>query len=62
MIFVRVREDDPANVCHTESRLSQPGPQSFNRFFCFRPRIDDRDRIFFDEVDVNRPDVEGSWN
>ncbi len=48
MIFMGVREDDAANVADIQTRLSQSRAQSLNCFSCFRPGIDNRDRIFLD--------------
>src|SRR5262245_13217642 len=61
MIFVSVSEDDATNIGNVQSVLSQSGTQSIDRVACFWARIDQRNRILFDEIDVDRADVEGSW-
>ena len=35
--------------------------QGVIRFFGFRASVDEGDRIFRDQVDVNRSDVERAW-
>lgn len=59
MIFMRVRKDDPANIGDANTSFSQAFMQGVIRFFGFRAGVDERNRIFRDQVDVNRADVEG---
>jgi hypothetical protein len=58
MVFMRVREHDAAKIGNGEARLSQAGSQSLDCLLGLRPRIDDRDRIFRDEINVDRADIE----
>ena len=61
MVFVCMREHDAANITRRQAVLSQTRAQRIDGFACLRASIDDRDRIFFDEIDVNRANVERSW-
>src|ERR1044072_6812362 len=58
MIFVCVSEYDAAQIRNEKTCLTQAGAQRFDRLFRLRPGIDDRQRIFSDQVDVYRANVE----
>src|SRR6266704_1620786 len=61
VIFMRVREHNATNVIDCYSRLSKSSSQSIDRLLCFRTGIDDGDLIFFDEINIDRSDIEGGW-
>jgi hypothetical protein len=61
VIFVCVREYDAAEVGNEETGFAQSFSQRFNRLFRLRSGVDDRQRIFGDQVDVYRTDVERRW-
>ena len=58
MIFVCVREYDATEVGNEKTRVAQTCAQRFDRLFGLRSGVDDRQRIFGDQVDVHRTDVE----
>ncbi len=58
MIFMRVGEHDAANVGDAQARLAQPFMQGVVRFFGFGTGVDERERIFRDQIDVDRANVE----
>src|SRR5437867_10297154 len=58
VIFVRVSQNDAPNITDRETCGSQRCAQGIHCFPRFRTRIDDRYRIFFDEINIYRPDVE----
>jgi hypothetical protein len=61
MIFVRVSEHDAAKIGN-ETRPAQTFAQALRlASFVFGAGIDDRHRIFGDQVDVDRANVEGRW-
>ena len=62
VIFVCVRENDAAEVGNEEAGFAQPRTQRLDRLFRLRSRVDDRQRIFGDQVDVYRTDVERRWD
>ena len=62
MVFVCVREDNAANVGDSKPRGSQSVTKCCTGFFGLWTCVDDGDRIFGDEVDVYRSDVEGGWD
>ncbi len=62
MIFVCVREHDATEVGNEKAGVAQTRAQCFDRLFRLRSRVDDRQRIFSDQVDVNRTDVERRGN
>jgi hypothetical protein len=58
MIFVCVSEHDATQIRNAKACLTQTCPERFNRFFRLRPGVDDRQRIFSDQIDVYRANVE----
>ena len=60
MIFVCVSEHDTSQVGDEKTCVAQTRPQCFNRLFRLGSRVDNRQRIFSDQVDVNRPNIERS--
>ena len=58
VILVRVREHDTPYVGDAQARAPETFLQSFGRLLRLRPRVNERDGFFGDEVDVNRPHVE----
>ena len=57
MIFVCVSEYDAAEIGNEKTRLAQTGAQRLDRFFRLRSGIDDRQRIFSDQIDVYRTNI-----
>jgi hypothetical protein len=62
VILMRVRQDDAANIGNAKPGASQPFAQSLRGLFRLRPRINQRHRVFGNEVAINRPDVERGGN
>ena len=58
MVLMRVRQHNAANIARRQPVLSQPRAQRVNCVARFRAGVDNGDRIFFDEIDVNCADVE----
>src|SRR5882724_1690209 len=58
VILMRMCQHNTADVGDTNTRLSESFMESVIRFFGFRARIDERDGIFWDQVDVNWANVE----
>src|SRR5438876_5958324 len=61
VILMSMSKDYAANISDTSACLSQSRPQRIDRFGCLRASVDDRHRIFFDQIDVDRADVERRW-
>src|SRR5438045_1217145 len=61
VIFVCVREYDATEVRYEKTGFAQPCAQCFDGFFGLRTSVDNRQRIFGNQVDVDRPDVERRW-
>src|SRR3982751_1690340 len=57
VVLVRVRKHDPTNVREPHSVLGQLRPQSVGGFFRFRPNVDQRHRVLFDEVNIYVADI-----
>src|SRR5258708_3985779 len=60
MIRVRVRDNDSLDVGELMSQSSQSRSQPFKRSIIARPRVDQRERVFFDQVNIDGTDVERS--
>src|SRR5688500_5946529 len=58
MIFVGVSQYDATEIGNEEAGGAQAGAQCVDRCLRLRSGVDDRDRIFGDQVDVNRTNVE----
>src|SRR5712692_6090688 len=58
MVFMRMGEHDAANVGDRKSGALESGAQSCRGFFGLWASVDDRDWIFGDQIDIDRPDVE----
>src|SRR5688500_19429003 len=58
MIFVGVSQYDATEIGNEEAGGAQAGAQCVDRCFRLRSGVDDRDRIFGDQVDVKRTNVE----
>src|SRR6185369_8283319 len=61
MIFMCVSENDASQIGNEIAGATQPSAQRLNRLFGLRTRIDDRQRIFSDQVDVDRADIKRRW-
>ena len=62
MIFVCVSEYDAPEIGNEKTRVAQTRAQRFDRLFRLRTRVDDRQRIFSDQIDVDRADIERRGN
>lgn len=62
MVYVRVRDDDAANVLERETARGEFGAQRVERRRVFRSRVNQRQFIAFDEIDIDRTDAKGSGN
>ena len=58
MVFMRVGKHDAANVGDRKSGALEFVAQSCHGFFGLWAGVDDRDWIFGNEIDIDRPDVE----
>src|ERR1041385_4231929 len=58
VIFVCVSENDAAKVRDEKTGFTQTRAQCFDCFFGFGSGVDDRQRIFGDQVDVDRTNIE----
>src|ERR1051325_3459384 len=61
MVFVCVSKHDTTDVPGRQAVLSEPCAQGLDGFSSLGAGIDDRDRIFFDKIDVDGANVERSW-
>ena len=57
MIFVGVCEYDATQIGNEETSFAQSRAECLDRFFCLRSGVDDRQRIFGNEVDVYRTNI-----
>jgi hypothetical protein len=62
MVFVCVSENDATQIGNEVTGVAQPGAQRLNRFLRLRTRIDDGQRIFSDQIDVDRADIKRGRN
>src|SRR2546425_257928 len=60
MIFMRVRKHDAPDVRYQDARLPHSCTQNIDGFFSLGSGVDQGNGIFFDEIDVDGADVEGS--
>ena len=58
MIFVCVSENDTAEIGNAKACVAQTRTQRLDRFFRLWSGINNRQRIFSDQIDVYRTDVE----
>ena len=61
MVLVRMRKYDATKIRNKHTRTPQTSSQGLGSFPGFRPSINESERIFDDQIDVDRADVEGSW-
>jgi hypothetical protein len=52
-----MREDDATNIGDTKTGFSQAFMKGIIRCFCFRPGVDQRNRIFGDQINVNGTNI-----
>src|ERR1035437_4930516 len=62
MVLVCVRKDDPPNIRKLYPITCQLFPKDLCRLVCFRPNIDQCQRIGFDKVKIYRAYVERCWH
>jgi hypothetical protein len=62
VIFVSVRENDPPYIGDLNTRTAQLLPENRGGLRCFGADIDQRYRIFLDQVNVDIADVKRCWN
>ena len=62
VIFMRVRQDNSSNVGDAKPCAPQTFSESFDSLFRLRPGVNQRHRVFGNQIAVDRTDVEGRGN
>ena len=62
MVFVRVRQDDAPDVAEFDAAAPQFFTQRFGGLPGFRSDVDERQRLFPDEININVADIKRRRN